>query len=361
MDEILTRRYLYPELPVIIKDIKPFVLATVVETTGSSPQIPGSSAIIGLNGVISGTVGGGMTEFTVTKKAQESIKNGKSTYYKFDLDEDISDPDAVICGGGMGILIDAAPTKHEPVFKALSKSYRERIPGVLITMIKNSSLKGLEIFREWLPVNKQEKNLDKYSKDVSRQLKHMLYNPRFGDFHFTSSTSVKNEGAGRIIIESIVPLPRLIIAGAGHVGKALSHLGKLLDFEVIVWDDREEYANEMNLSDASRVFSGDLKHTLGKIKAEKDTFVVIVTRGHKNDSNVLRMFIGSDAGYIGMIGSSKKVGQVRKQFLDHGWANSEQWKRIYTPVGLKIHSKTIQEIAFSIAAQLIKVRYEINQ
>jgi xanthine dehydrogenase accessory factor len=162
-------------------------------------------------------------------------------------------------------------------------------------------------------------------------------------------------------LESVVPLPQLIIAGAGHVGKAVSHLAKLLDFEVTVWDDRPEYANKTNLPDADKILSGKLDESIAKLKVAKDTYIVIVTRGHKNDAEVLRKFIGSDACYIGMIGSRRKIAQVCDTFLNNGWATIEQWEKIHTPIGLEIGSKTVQEIAVSIAAQLIQVRNEIKK
>ena len=81
---------------------------------------------------------------------------------------------------------------------------------------------------------------------------------------------------------------------------------------------------------------------------------------HKNDTEVLKTFIGSEAGYIGMIGSRNKISQVRDKFLSQGWATPEQWSKIHTPIGLQIHSKTVQEIALSIAAQLVLIRYQIN-
>ncbi len=361
MDEILTRKYLYPDLPGLIDKGKPIAIATVTETSGSSPQIPGSSAIIGEHGLISGTVGGGMTEYQLTKEALVALKERKSAFFRYDLDEDISDPDAVICGGGMSILIDANPGAHKTVFNELSKSYKDRIPGVLITSIKTSLTGVLELSRYWVSKDNVKGIPAVFSENTRHQLKQMLEDSKAGDFRFIHDSSLQDKGSHRIILESIIPLPRLIIAGAGHVGKALSHLGKLLDFEVIVWDDREEYANELNLPDASRVFSGNLNASLAKLNADKDTFIVIVTRGHKNDSDVLRLFIQSEAGYIGMIGSKKKVAQVRNQFIDKGWATPEEWARVHSPIGLKIHSKTVQEIAFSIAAELIKVRYEINQ
>jgi xanthine dehydrogenase accessory factor len=103
-----------------------------------------------------------------------------------------------------------------------------------------------------------------------------------------------------------------------------------------------------------------LDETLGNLLIDRDSFIVIVTRGHKNDADVLRKFIGSGAGYIGMIGSGRKIAQVRESFLGNAWATPEQWNKIYTPIGLEIGSKTVQEIALSIAAQLVNVRNQLK-
>ena len=86
---------------------------------------------------------------------------------------------------------------------------------------------------------------------------------------------------------------------------------------------------------------------------------VLATHGHKSDADVLRKFIGSEAAYIGMIGSKAKVSQMKTLFLESGWATVEQWNRVYSPVGLDIGAQTVEEIAVSIAAQLIKVKNQI--
>jgi xanthine dehydrogenase accessory factor len=336
------------------------VFATVAETHGSTPQKPGSSAIFGESGLLAGTVGGGLVEHSVQEEAAKAIHSKKSGYYRFELNDDIEKEDSVICGGGMNILIDAAPEKHLPVWKALKNDYANRKNGVLATLAHPSD-SGFEIERIWLTHGNFNTEASKLHQDVREHAAKMLHDPVPGDFkEFTEHTSPDYEDSF-FFLESIVPLPQLIIAGAGHVGKALSHFGKLLDFEVTVWDDRSEFANKQNLPDANNVLSGKLENSLARETVKRDTFIVIVTRGHKQDSDVLKLFIGSEAGYIGMIGSQKKVAQVRQQFLKNGWATEEQWKKIHAPVGLKIGSKSVQEIAVSIAAELIQVRNELNK
>jgi xanthine dehydrogenase accessory factor len=157
-------------------------------------------------------------------------------------------------------------------------------------------------------------------------------------------------------MEVIFPPPHLIIAGAGHIGKALAHLGKLLDFYVTVVDDREDYANPAVIPDADQFRVGDYAGVMQSMQITGDTYIVIVTPGHKNDADVLKSCIGSGAAYIGMIGSRNKIELMRRHFISEGWATGLQWDAIHTPVGIDIRSKTVQEIAISIAAQLVMVR-----
>jgi xanthine dehydrogenase accessory factor len=166
----------------------------------------------------------------------------------------------------------------------------------------------------------------------------------------------KNE---RFFIEPIFPHPRLIIAGAGHIGRAVSHLGSLLDFEVIVIDDRPDLANPERLPDADHIIVDDIARAVYNIPKMPDSYIVIVTRGHRHDEAVLRQCIDSDAAYIGMIGSLNKIAHAGKTALKEGWATKEQMDRIHAPIGLPIQSKTVEEIAVSIAAELVLVRRKL--
>ena len=301
MDQVLGRKNIYDDLFECIKSGIPCTLATVTATYGSTPQKPGSSAVIGKQGIISGTVGGGISEHFIQEKAIDSIQTGKSGYFHIDLDKDISDPEGAICGGGMSIIIDSAPEKYEAAFNELKESVSRRISGVLITFTGtyisgDNFLKRKWITKESLPSEKTELN-----EKVAEKMEEMLNRNAHGDFkeiHLSSDEKILEH---IVCLELVTPPSRLIIAGAGHVGKALCHLAVLLDFEVLVWDDRPDFANEKNLPDADNIFAGELAKCLGEIGADRNTYVVIATRGHKNDSEVLRLFIRSNAGYIGMM------------------------------------------------------------
>jgi len=160
-----------------------------------------------------------------------------------------------------------------------------------------------------------------------------------------------------VYIEPVLPEPTLIILGAGHVGKALSMAAKFSGFTVKVVDDRPEYANRNNLPDATEVVVTDFQTAFSSIVADNATFIVIATRGHNHDLEALRAALGTEAKYIGLLGSRRKRALLFKILKNEGFSQ-EEIERVITPVGLSIGSVTPEEIAISIMAQIIQTRRE---
>lgn len=146
----------------------------------------------------------------------------------------------------------------------------------------------------------------------------------------------------------------LIIIGAGHVALPLYKIAKIVGFEVIVLDDREEFANPERFPEADRVVAGNLEVSLEGLSVTPSTCIVIVTRGHQYDELALRKVIGSDAGYVGMIGSRKKVAAVLDRLRQDGFPEG-LINRVHAPIGLSIGAETPEEIAVSIMAEIIQV------
>jgi xanthine dehydrogenase accessory factor len=334
------------------------VLATVTGTRGSTPQKPGSSALFDSNGLVTGTIGGGVVEGRASKLAVECSRSGTSALFKCQLDNDITDKEEAICGGEITILLDGNPCHHLSVYKEIRDSIKARIPGILVSLVREEDENIVAIERQWMTSKKSlqlpVKILEKLLPEASELLSSVV--PEF------RQTVISTPGGKMVtvLLEPVFPQKQLIIAGAGHIGKALSHLGRMLDFEVTVIDDRREFANKENLPDADNIIVSEIGSAMKKINMGKDTYIVIVTRGHNDDAEALKPCIGSGAAYVGMIGSRTKVARMKDEFLQNNLAGEEQWEQIYTPVGIDIKSRSVEEIAVSIAAQIILVRNSAN-
>jgi xanthine dehydrogenase accessory factor len=162
-------------------------------------------------------------------------------------------------------------------------------------------------------------------------------------------------GSLEVFIEPLIPAPVLYIFGGGHVGLSLYKVAMLAGFEVVVADDRELYANRERFPDAREVHSGDMDATLSELAPSGDSYIAIVTRGHRHDIRVLRWALNTPAHYIGMIGSGRKVLSLFKKLEAEGVAQ-ESFERVFAPIGLEIKAGTPEEIAISIVAELISVR-----
>jgi xanthine dehydrogenase accessory factor len=335
----------------------PFVLASVTRTHGSTPQKPGSSALFNDQGLLTGTVGGGVVEGKVQKLAIEAISTGNSGFYHFNLTNDISKTEEAICGGEISVLIDADPGNSISAFEQLRQSLKRRIPGVLITMVTTLSTETVEIRRYWISDSFTPPSLTKgILKALEPAAKRLISEGDPSGYGEIETGTDAGEGSSLFFLEPVFPPPHLVIAGAGHIGRSLAHFGDMLGFEVTVIDDRPEYANTGNIPDASHIIVKDIGETMREMEKDGNTYVVIVTRGHKDDAAALRHCIGTELAYTGMIGSKNKIATMRLDFIAKGWANAVQWTRIHAPVGIDIKSQTVEEIAVSIAAELVLVK-----
>ncbi len=337
-------------------EISELALATITGTSGSTPQKPGSSALFDKNGLLTGTVGGGVIERRVDLLAREAIRSKKSGHFRFNLANDISSKEEAICGGQISVLIDANLNNYPSVFKQLRESIEKRAPGVLITMVTRFSEETVLINRYWMSRTFMPPIPEEFIERIKPEVDNILSKADPYDYLELELAIPDKEPSSLFFLEPVLPPFHLIIAGAGHIGRALAHLAGRLDFEVTVIDDRAEFANSENIPEADHIIVNDIGEELKGIKKNSDTYLVIVTRGHKDDASALKPCIGSALAYVGMIGSKSKIASMRSDFIANRWATAEQWDTIHTPVGLDIKSRTVEEIAVSIAAQLILLR-----
>jgi len=250
---------LFEEIVRLRREGKRAALATIVHTNGSIPSYESSRMLVREDGSIAGTVGGGCVEAEVWAAAKEVIRAEAPRKMVFNLNNEASYDNGLICGG------------------------------------------TLEIF-----------------------------------------------------VEPILPQPTLYIFGGGHVSMALAQAAHTAGFAIGVIDDRETFANTERFPMAREIYTS-YEDALAKLKPNASSYFVIVTRGHRDDMRVLAWAVGTEARYIGMIGSKRKVLSVYKALEKEG-IPAEKFERVHAPVGLEIGALTPEEIAISIAAELIAVR-----
>ena len=163
-----------------------------------------------------------------------------------------------------------------------------------------------------------------------------------------------------IFIEPVLPPASLYIFGAGHVALSLYRAAKTAGFDVTVIDDRESYASRERFPDAKQVIAEDFDQAMSRLAPNETSYIVIVTRGHRDDMRVLGWAVGTRARYVGMIGSKRKTIAITRELVKEGIAE-HLFERVHAPIGLDIGAITPEEIAVAITAELIAVRRRVER
>jgi xanthine dehydrogenase accessory factor len=162
-------------------------------------------------------------------------------------------------------------------------------------------------------------------------------------------------GQLEVFVECVSPQPAALIFGGGHISQSLAKVLDIAGFVVSVADNREAFANRERFPEARQVFAEEYEEIFPKLNITSSTYIVIVTRGHRDDMRVLKLAIGTTARYIAMIGSKRKVINVIRELEKEGIPRAE-FERVFAPMGLNIGAVSPEEIAISVAAEMIAVR-----
>ncbi|HON01403.1 MAG TPA: XdhC/CoxI family protein, partial [Acidobacteriota bacterium] len=188
--------------------------------------------------------------------------------------------------------------------------------------------------------------------------------PRLSRFELNADNAAEDGlicgGIVEIFLEPIMSDPRLVILGAGHLGQALAEIGHLVGFQVVVYDDREQYANRERFPEAQEILVGPFDSMSDRVSVDSQSFVVVVTRGHQHDLAATEQVIRTSARYVGLVGSRRKIKMIVEELLNRGHA-PEVFDRLYAPIGLDIGSDTPEEIAVSVVAELIALRKGVHR
>ena len=289
---------------------QPVALGIITGAKGSSPQKLGAKALFYPDRKIKGTLGGGCLEAEAQRLALNSLRTNKPETFELVLDHDFGWDDGLICGGKvLGLVIPNAQKLGEKFWNELASRDAVKTWGV--------------------------------KSDFTIQ-------------QFNTSTNHDS-----VYSEIITPPCSLWIAGSGHIAQAIAPLALKLDFAVSIFDDRPELANHELFPKETAIHVGNLGDILNQPFPSAPTLGLIVTRGHNHDALVLESWIKRPFSFLGMIGSARKWRMISEKFQSAKIATVEELARVACPVGIKIKSKSVTEIAVSIAAQLIDKRAEI--
>jgi xanthine dehydrogenase accessory factor len=162
-------------------------------------------------------------------------------------------------------------------------------------------------------------------------------------------------GQLNIFVEPVIPQPRAYIFGGGHVSKSISKVANLAGFATAVIDDREAFANPERFPEAEATYAEEYESVFPKLPVNSSSYLIIVTRGHRDDMRVLRWAVTTPAKYVAMIGSKRKTISVVHELEKEGFAR-ELFEKIYAPMGLEIGAESPEEIAISVVAEMIAAR-----
>ena len=325
-----------------------FVQATILESSGSTPRGAGSCMLILNDGSIRGTVGGGALEGGIIIAAPEVMRNKQARVINVVLDGKDENAVDVICGGTASVLvdyIDPGLPGHLEFFMALRSVLNSGMQARIVTVppIPGGSATRCQCLM--LPVGPPV-GADGFEPSVIRAIE-----SRSGSYDaFTKLDSLY------VYLHNVGTDGVAYIFGAGHCGEKLAPVLSSVGFGVVVIDDRTEFANPDRFPIADDIIVPESMDTpFNEIEFSEDSYIVIVTRGHKHDELVLRGALRTPACYIGMIGSRRKREAIYEHMLADGFTQSDI-DRVQSPIGLPIDAQTPEEIAISIAAAMIKAR-----
>lgn len=314
------------------------VSATIATHEGSTPRSAGSKMLLFADRGLAGTVGGGLVEARVLEAAREKLCSGGAELLRFDLTGEMAAGADMVCGGNLRVFIERLGPADAPLFLELARQLAQGRDCLLLTDREGgrSLLTRDGILGAALPLE---------IAALARNQGAGVQAPLFLD-----------QGGERWFLEPWITADPLLILGAGHVSRPTARIAVLAGFQVSVLDDRPEFASRERFPEVFEVaVLPDFENCLAGRDLGPRASLVIVTRGHVHDKTCLAQALRSRAGYIGMIGSRRKRQAVYGQLLAEGFSQADL-ERVRCPIGLEIGAETPEEIAVSIAAELIQAR-----
>lgn len=325
------------------------VVATIITSSGSAPRTAGTKMIIRASGEIFGTIGGGLVEARAQQMAPEIYADRKSQIYVFDMTGEQAATMDMICGGQVEVLLEHIPASEDnrTVFQAWHKALSSGLKCLLVTPLKpgdsDSSQQRCLL---------QADNTVVGPAVLAPEITGTLWSEARGKSYPLIITLPQ----GTFYVEpSFVPAT-LYLFGAGHVCQPTTALATMVGFNTVVLDDRAEFANRERFPSASKILVlPSFDDCMADLDIDCHSYLVIISRGHRHDQDLLRQALRTEAGYIGMIGSRGKRDKIYNNLMAEG-VSRQVLDQVYSPIGMAIKAETPEEIAVSIVGELILAR-----
>ena len=316
------------------KTEKNSMLVVIVDDTGSAPRGAGAAMVVGENGLICGTIGGGNLEYQSTKMAQQQLVERKSRLEHFRLSPNQVADLGMICGGDVDVLFLYVPTGDETVGTMLADACDAMKSHRAVWLVLPLDCSGLGIYTAENGV---------YGVDMPGVVSEQVAGCRKGVLELNGKSCYVQQLFGSGIV---------YLFGGGHLTKELVPVIAHMGFRCVVADDREEFSNSERFPEAEKTFTVDFEKLEGVFDIQPEDYICIMTRGHLGDYACESYALTTPACYIGAVGSRRKTATINEKLLAAGFT-MDDIARVTTPIGLDIMSETPAEIAVSIAAQLI--------
>lgn len=334
----------------LLDDGEDLVLATILDQSGSTPRLAGAKMVVRAEGKIAGTIGGGLMEAVVMQSADKLLGGDLARMETFNLTgDDVTSMD-MICGGNLQVLLTPikADRQQRAIFAELAAAMGGGRSAVLVTSFEPDVEQGIPFERCLVLQDGEVRGEITYPETWVTSL---------ADQALREGHAVLQKVEGRrFMAEVFKALPTVYLFGAGHVSQQVAALAKTVDFRVVVLDDRPEFANAQRFPEADETLvPPSFEGVMDSLSINRESYLVIVTRGHRFDHTVLKQALATEAGYVGMIGSRRKRNAIYSALREQG-VSQEEIDRVYCPIGLAIGAESPAEIAVSIVGELIQHR-----
>ncbi len=330
---------LFSEMKRRLENKEDLILATVVASSGAAPRGAGARMLIGREGRIRGTVGGGAVEFRSIQLAQDAINKRASVVKQFILEKNQIEDIGMICGGNVTIFFRYFEGGNDAIISLCETAlaqFREQKTTWLVTELTDGYDGEIGLYSEKLGI----------IGDIAPTIANAIF----------GQASVFEFGGKKYYAEQILSSGFVYIFGGGHVAQELVPVLSHLDFRCIVLEDRPEFALPELFPGAADTRLVNFENVPEMKQVTNDDYIIVLTRGHKFDQVIEEQSLCTSARYIGVIGSRHKKAQVEKNIIEHGFTRADL-DRVTAPIGLMgIKAETPAEIAISIAGQLIAFR-----